>query len=79
MRIGTWYCDVCGRKMNVIEESKNRYLVICPGCGEEFCVDENDEIINDNDSYDDIPVGCRACGGPYPSCKISCNMFDEDD
>ena len=24
-----------------------------------------------------IPVGCRACGGPYPNCKTSCNLFDE--
>lgn len=24
-----------------------------------------------------IPEGCRACGGPYPSCKSSCNMFDD--
>ena len=21
--------------------------------------------------------GCRACGGPYPSCKLSCPTFDE--
>ena len=24
-----------------------------------------------------IPVGCRACGGPYPECRSSCNLFDE--
>ena len=24
-----------------------------------------------------IPVGCRACGGPYPMCKSSCPMFDD--
>ena len=23
-----------------------------------------------------VPVGCRACGGPYPDCRTSCNMFD---
>lgn len=23
------------------------------------------------------PVGCRACGGPYPECKLSCNLFDD--
>ena len=23
------------------------------------------------------PNGCRACGGPYPSCKLSCPAFDE--
>ena len=24
-----------------------------------------------------IPAGCRACGGPYPECRSSCNLFDE--
>lgn len=24
-----------------------------------------------------IPSGCRACGGPYPQCKISCKLFDD--
>jgi len=23
------------------------------------------------------PAGCRACGGPYPSCMTSCSMFDD--
>lgn len=24
------------------------------------------------------PDGCIACGGPYPDCKSSCAMFDND-
>ena len=24
-----------------------------------------------------VPAGCRACGGPYPECRSSCNLFDE--
>jgi hypothetical protein len=24
-----------------------------------------------------IPAGCRVCGGPYPECRSSCNLFDE--
>ncbi len=24
-----------------------------------------------------IPAGCRACGGPYPDCKSSCNLYDD--
>lgn len=23
------------------------------------------------------PAACRACGGPYPDCKSSCNLFDD--
>lgn len=24
-----------------------------------------------------MPEGCRACGGPYPSCTTSCKLFDD--
>ena len=24
-----------------------------------------------------VPAGCRACGGPYPSCCDNCPMFDD--
>lgn len=27
---------------------------------------------------EDIPEGCRACGGPYPECCDSCPLMDED-
>lgn len=26
---------------------------------------------------DDIPECCIACGGPYPSCRNSCKIFDD--
>lgn len=35
-----------------------------------------DEILNAYDG-DVPPAGCRACGGPYPSCTTSCSMFDD--
>ena len=31
--------------------------------------------VNKNFLY--VPVGCTACGGPYPMCKESCPMFDD--
>lgn len=24
-----------------------------------------------------LAAGCRACGGPYPNCKLSCKLFDD--
>ena len=41
-----------------------------------------DEDESEDDDYitingDDIPVGCAACGGPYPMCAESCPMFDD--
>lgn len=43
---------------------------------------ENDEMAFDKMDCDDfyhgyIPVGCRACGGPYPHCKDSCPLYDD--
>ena len=33
----------------------------------------------DEDDDDEMPEGCAACGGPWPSCKISCSLYDDDD
>ena len=33
-----------------------------------------DQLKHDDD---DIPEGCAACGGPYPSCTTSCPLFDD--
>lgn len=27
--------------------------------------------------FDEVPEGCIACGGPYPTCKDSCPVFDD--
>lgn len=33
------------------------------------------DIIVDVD-YDDMPEGCKSCGGPWPDCETSCVLFD---
>lgn len=43
---------------------------ICPVCG-------TDAMEDDTYDEDDIPEGCAACGGPYPSCTSSCKLFDD--
>ncbi len=73
---GTWVCDRCYGPMDVSYESRNRYLVHCPNCGQEWYIDGDGECIND-DNYDDIPECCVACGGPYPDCQSSCSIFDD--
>ena len=55
-------------------------IYTCPSCGWE--IDEMEyEYERDEDvdeRGDDIPpAGCRACGGPYPNCKLSCKLFDD--
>ena len=44
--------------------------------GEIFYVDEDDDEVEDTN---EIPFGCRSCGGDYPNCKTSCSLFDDDD
>lgn len=41
--------------------------------------DEWDDNDFEQEEYDinDIPEGCRACGGEYPHCTSSCPLFDD--
>lgn len=38
--------------------------------------DDEYDVPEYNDD-EEPPVGCAACGGPYPFCKISCPLFDD--
>lgn len=31
-----------------------------------------------DDDDDEMPEGCAACGGPWPSCQSSCSLYDDD-
>jgi len=59
--------------------------------GAESVSDESDTEITDDEceDYPDyirrkkeytgyVPVGCSACGGPYPQCKMGCPVFDDE-
>ena len=59
---------------------------ICPDCGSTMSYDpELDILVCKECGHTDIysigeivvPEGCRACGGPYPNCMTSCNIFDD--
>lgn len=40
--------------------------------------DDRDEIdVDDPSTWYDKPFCCKACGGPYPDCMDSCNVFDD--
>lgn len=39
--------------------------------------DEDDEDEFDRDDDSKMPECCKACGGPWPKCKISCKIFDD--
>ena len=75
-----WFCDYC-------DECLDDQAGFDVNCGEWTCTNcgginpiNESEIINDFDTTfdnDEIPEWCSACGGPYPHCKISCNIFDD--
>ncbi len=76
-----WYCDNCNAYLNIQTGfNANCGSWECEECGYENLIDES-EIIweeDEDDDVDDIPEGCRACGGPYPLCTDGCPLFDDD-
>ena len=64
-------CPECGQRL----ESEDGEHFFCDNCMVTYT---DDEVPIKEERYeDDVPVGCRACGGPYPYCKSSCNIFDD--
>lgn len=75
--IGECICNNCGAIMDRRRDPKEGYDILkCPNCGDEVNEFEY-EYEADEDEDDAIPVGCAACGGPYPQCTISCKLFDD--
>ena len=35
------------------------------------------DILVSSEDTDEIPEGCKACGGPWPDCETSCSLFDD--
>jgi uncharacterized C2H2 Zn-finger protein len=78
-------CSSCGVHMDFTAGPKNSLdgKWVCPSC--KTIVREKTpytKLANQNAAYttriysEKVPSGCSACGGPYPSCKTSCNVFD---
>lgn len=76
------YCGYCPDCPNCGDTMGYSYIESefkCPSCGTKM--DEGDwdykSEEEDDEDPDDIPFECKACGGPYPNCKISCKHFDD--
>ena len=83
LKVDNVKCPICDSEMEYDElcdsSTPGRECVYCPECDYEGIL-ENGEVYDAqevDDDNDDIPEGCAACGGPYPSCKTSCSMFDD--
>jgi predicted RNA-binding Zn-ribbon protein involved in translation (DUF1610 family) len=81
-------CNHCGALMDFKDNPRTGGTIyVCPSCkwevdsmDYEYEADEEDEWTSDAQGYfngDIPPAGCRACGGPYPDCMTSCNLFDD--
>ncbi len=73
-------CNECGAVMDLKEDPKSGCdIYTCPSCGGVIEESEYEYDYDEEEDYDDDtpPVGCRACGGPYPYCKTSCKLFDD--
>jgi len=79
-----WFCDECHEYLNT-QIGFDAYCGYwtCLSCGNSNKIGKS-EIIFDNlenfpfgsNEAEEPPVGCRACGGPYPNCMTSCSLFD---
>ena len=65
-------CPICGETMRF---SYCKAEFKCFECGHTMEEDDWDYIMGEDDSTP--PYACEVCGGPYPQCKTSCNMFDD--
>lgn len=67
-------CPTCGN--NLIYRLDGKYR--CLSCDKLFNSDEVEfEEVKKKEYKGRKPAGCVACGGPYPDCRDSCNLFDE--
>lgn len=66
---------VC-KKCNVIMDYSSKLGFRCSSCGMKVSIEQyySRNTYNYNETP---PVGCAACGGPYPYCKTSCKLFDD--
>ncbi len=43
-------------------EHPDPYILACPACGNEFIVDEADDLCHTNDTEDNCTTPCPGCG-----------------
>lgn len=74
-------CGNCNGQYMVHEDTGH---YICPKCKSRLFFQtaynklekENERWLNTINRID-VPVGCAACGGPYPDCITGCKLCDE--
>lgn len=69
-------CPRCGEIMNEVDDILD---LECPNCGLTGLsdVDLDGSVFCNTCESDEKPFCCQTCGGPYPDCISSCNIFDD--
>ena len=71
---GYFECEICFYSITD-EEAEN-----CEGYPTLESTYEEEIYHYDSDTGELIvPWECKSCGGPYPDCASSCDMFDDED
>lgn len=65
-------CPQCGGSMGL-----RNGVYKCRRCGLKIAEEELHFISTFGDDDDSMPEGCAACGGDYPNCADSCEMYDD--
>lgn len=82
---GYGVCE-CGALMENAKDDFEYY--VCPACGKRWFLPDYETngpyaemadgcILVHENSFWDVPEGCRVCGCDYPRCKTSCSRFDD--
>ena len=68
-------CPKCGNRL-ILSETADYH---CNICDEDFNWDDviHEEYTPKKEYKGRVPSGCAACGGPYPDCRKSCDLYDE--
>lgn len=70
---GSAICKECGEIMECMTDSESGSAIwVCSSCGYKMSVEEYEYESGKNT----VPVGCAACGGPYPDCQTVCKIVD---
>lgn len=67
-------CPRCYTQMDYVDGDD---FYKCPCCEYYITADTYFESVYGFSDPGEKPVGCVACGGPWPACKTSCSMYDD--
>ncbi len=73
------YCPNCGEEVEFLDFANSWF---CEGCHEEFetqdTLDEETAMCTTFNVESLKRDCCEGCDGPFPSCRTTCSMYEDD-